>query len=52
METAVDLALVRGMRRERVMPAQPVVTEKAGCKGPSCPLFVTCGGRCASKGKH
>jgi hypothetical protein len=49
METAaLDLAYARGVRLDRAAPVQPVVTERAGCKGPACPLFATCRGRCAS----
>lgn len=48
MEVALDLAYARGVRPDRAMPAQPVVTERA-CKGPACPIFDACRGRCVVK---
>lgn len=39
MSTIYDLALARALRPQTAVPA--------GCKGPACPAFAVCQGRCA-----
>jgi hypothetical protein len=46
MEQAYELALTRGLRQGLASSHQPLIPEKAGCKGPACPIFDACRGRC------